>query len=110
MTVEVDAALKSGRYVLMFPEGTRKGITDPVEFKRGIEVLYSELETAIVPVALNSGIFWGKGKTKTRGTIQVSYLAPIMPGLSAAAFKSRAEKVLQQERDKLANNAPTNLY
>ena len=51
--------LAQGRSVLIFPEGTRKSASEPIEFKRGVELLYTRLNRVVLPVALNSGLFWG---------------------------------------------------
>jgi 1-acyl-sn-glycerol-3-phosphate acyltransferase len=102
MTKECRTALSAGRSVLIFPEGTRKKVSDPVVFKRGVEFVYSQLDVPILPVAVNSGIFWGPERTfKQSGTIIVSYLPPIMPGLSPKEFKWEAQKSLQDEKGRL---------
>jgi 1-acyl-sn-glycerol-3-phosphate acyltransferase len=102
MVEESEAALARGRSVLIFPEGTRKPVSEPVEFKRGVELLYARLDRKVLPVALNSGHFWGPGQTHKRaGTISVSYLHPILPGLAAREFTRRAEMLLEAERRSL---------
>jgi 1-acyl-sn-glycerol-3-phosphate acyltransferase len=55
MIDESRAALQAGRSVLIFPEGTRRGVSARIEFKRGIELLYAKLDRKVLPVALNSG-------------------------------------------------------
>jgi 1-acyl-sn-glycerol-3-phosphate acyltransferase len=98
------AAIKTGRSILIFPEGTRKRVSDKVEFKRGLEILYSELNVPVLPVAVNSGVFWGPGNAfKYRGTITMSYLPPIMPGLSPSEFRQIAEATLEKEKARLVN-------
>jgi 1-acyl-sn-glycerol-3-phosphate acyltransferase len=53
----------------------------------------------VLPVALNSGHFWGPGRpVKRGGTISVSYLDPIEPGLPGNEFTRRAEQLLEAER------------
>jgi 1-acyl-sn-glycerol-3-phosphate acyltransferase len=99
MIDESRAALAEGRSVLIFPEGTRKLVSEPVAFKRGVELLYTKLDRVVLPVALNSGHFWGPGRSyKRAGTISVSYLSPIQPGLSGNEFTRRAEELLEAER------------
>lgn len=99
MIDESRAALAEGRSVLIFPEGTRKLVSEPVAFKRGVELLYTKLDRVVLPVALNSGHFWGPGSSyKRAGTISVSYLSPIQPGLSGNEFTRRAEELLEAER------------
>ena len=99
---ESRAALAAGRSIVIFPEGTRRRIADPVTFRRGIELLYSELQVPVLPVALNSGAFWSSDRSfKNKGVITVSYLPPIMPGLPREEFKARAESMLQAEKERL---------
>jgi 1-acyl-sn-glycerol-3-phosphate acyltransferase len=99
MIDESRAALAEGRSVLIFPEGTRKLVSEPVAFKRGVELLYTKLDRVVLPVALNSGHFWGPGRSyKRAGTISVTYLSPIQPGLSGNEFTRRAEELLEAER------------
>jgi 1-acyl-sn-glycerol-3-phosphate acyltransferase len=99
MIDESRAALAQGRSVLIFPEGTRRPVSEPVEFKRGVELLYTKLDRPVLPVALNSGLFWEPGRTyKRAGTISVSYLRPIQPGLAGHEFTREAEQLLEAER------------
>lgn len=96
MIEESRAALAAGRSVLVFPEGERKSTSATLEFKRGIELLYAKLETTVLPVAVDSGRFWGADQPYKRpGTISVSYLEPIPPGLPTRDFARRAERELQ---------------
>jgi 1-acyl-sn-glycerol-3-phosphate acyltransferase len=98
MIDESRAALAHGRSVLIFPEGTRKSAASPIEFKRGVELLYAKLDRAVLPVALNSGLFWGPDTPyKRAGAISVSYLSPIPPGLPGDEFTRKAEQLLQAE-------------
>ncbi len=93
-------ALGQGRSVLIFPEGTRRGATDPVAFKRGTEMLYARLGVPALPVAVDSGRFWPPGGAPKRpGVITVSYLEPIEANLPGTAFAERAERLLQAGKD-----------
>lgn len=94
-------ALSEGRSVLIFPEGSRQSASREVEFKRGVELLYRQLGVPVLPVALNSGLFWGKdASVKRRGVITVSYGSMIEPGLSSREFGSRAQRAVQAELDR----------
>lgn len=97
MLEEARTALVLGRPVLIFPEGGRKDSSARVEFKRGVALLYSQLGVPVLPVALNSGLFWAASHPfKKRGAITVSYLTPIPPGLPGAEFIRRAERAVQE--------------
>lgn len=96
------AALAEGRSLLLFPEGSRMLPHDPIRFRRGIELLYTQLDTSVLPVVVNSGDFWGREHpVKRPGTITVSYLPLVKPGLSAATFTQSVQTVLETERRQL---------
>nr|WP_281287365.1 lysophospholipid acyltransferase family protein [Methylobacterium terricola] len=90
-------AVAAGRSVLIFPEGTRGSISEPLRFKRGVELLYGRLDLPVVPVAVNSGLFWPVGSAAQAGTVVVSYLAALNPGLSAGEFLAGTERAIDQE-------------
>jgi 1-acyl-sn-glycerol-3-phosphate acyltransferase len=95
-------AIAGGRSVLIFPQGTRMGESEPIRFKRGVELLYSKLGTPVLPVVVNSGKFWGIGvSSKRSGTITVSYLPAISPGMPAEQFVQEAESQMEKERELL---------
>jgi 1-acyl-sn-glycerol-3-phosphate acyltransferase len=93
-------AVAAGRSVLIFPEGTRGAIADEVRFKRGVELLYGRLGLTVVPVAVNTGLFWPGGATARSGTVVVSYLAAIAPGLPTTEFLRATEKAIDRELDR----------
>ncbi len=101
MLTESRRALSAGRSVLIFPEGSRQSVAREVEFKRGVELLYKQLGVPALPVALNSGLFWGRdGSFKRRGVIKVSFGPVIEPGLSSREFARRAQRAVQNELDR----------
>jgi 1-acyl-sn-glycerol-3-phosphate acyltransferase len=102
MIDEGSRALNNGRPVLIFPEGTRSEPGAPVEFKRGVELLYAKLDCPVLPVAVNSGEYWGLGKQNRRaGTMTVSYLPAIPAGMPAQAAMKSAEQAIQAELDRI---------
>lgn len=54
--------LKNGFWVLLYPEGTRTLPGEQGVYKSGGVWLAKKAEVPIVPVALNTGLFWQKGK------------------------------------------------
>ena len=89
-------AMAAGLSVLIFPEGTRRAPGEPPDFKPGVAALYAALKVPVVPVALNSGLFWGrKAFVKKPGIILVQYLPPIDPGLNRKAFMAELEARLE---------------
>lgn len=71
----------------IFPEGTRKDPYDEPRYKVGIGEMYTNMNVPVVPVALNSGMYWGRRSfVKHPGTIKVEILPVIEPGLSRDEF------------------------
>jgi len=102
LIAESKAVIGDGRPIIIFPEGTRRHLREPVEFRRGIELLYSELQVPVLPVALNSGAFWGPDRPyRRKGTITISYLPPIAPGMNREEFRKMAQSLLQAEKERL---------
>jgi 1-acyl-sn-glycerol-3-phosphate acyltransferase len=99
------AVLANGRSIIIFPEGTRKTVSERVAFKRGTEVLYAELGAPVLPMTHNSGVFWTRDGAKCPGTITLSFLPPILPGLSGEEFRQKAQALLETERDRLVREA-----
>lgn len=84
---QAKATLAEGRSILIFPEGTRVAVGDERPYQVGPAALYRQLGVPVVPVALNSGLFWGRRKfIKRPGVIDVEILPAIPPGLSRDAF------------------------
>jgi 1-acyl-sn-glycerol-3-phosphate acyltransferase len=106
MVEEGAAALAQGRSVLIFPEGTRSDPLARIEFKRGVELLYAKLGCPLLPVALNSGHYWGAGEPHKRGgTITVSYAAAIPAGMPPREAMKQAEQTIQAELDRIQSDA-----
>lgn len=95
----------SGRPLVIYPQGTRLAPGVKAPYKRGVAFLYNKLNCPVVPVALNSGAFWGRHSfMKSSGTICVSFLEPIPPGLSSTEMLDRLETVIETESDRLLQN------
>ncbi len=74
-------AVAERRPIVVFPEGTRTVPGAAPAYQPGIFALYRQLGLPLVPVALNSGLFWGRREfIKHPGRIVVEILPPIPPG------------------------------
>jgi 1-acyl-sn-glycerol-3-phosphate acyltransferase len=90
------AALARGSEVVVFHEGTRAPPGGRNPYHPGIAALYLQLGCEVVPVALNSGLFWGRRSfVKRPGRIVIEFLAPIGPGLERKAFMAELERRLE---------------
>lgn len=97
------AALERGSFVIIFPEGTRVPPGDRRPYQPGVAALYLQLRCPVVPVALNSGVFWGRRSfVKQPGTIVLEFLPPIEPGLGRRSFMEELERRLEGASDRLA--------
>lgn len=102
---QAKAALGEGRSILIFPEGTRVAVGDERPYHFGVAALYRQLGVPVVPVALNSGLFWGRRKfVKRPGRITVQVLAPIAPGLSRNAFMATLKERIEDATARLVEN------
>ncbi len=97
--------LQKGYKLVIFPQGTRTKphqTSKEVPYKSGIAAIYSTCNTKVVPVALNSGQFWGKGLwIKNSGTITIEFLKPIEPGVNKKEFMKILEEKIETQSNKL---------
>jgi len=85
--------LAKGRWVIIFPEGTRIAPGHKGRYKIGGGLLAEATGAPVVPVAHNAGEFWPRrGFIKQPGIIEVHIGAPIFPsGRSAMEIVAEAE-------------------
>jgi 1-acyl-sn-glycerol-3-phosphate acyltransferase len=89
-------AIKNGYSILIFPEGTRQIIGTKPTYQTGVGALYKNLNVPVVPVALNSGFYWGRrGLYKTAGVITLKFLSPIEAGLDRQEFLKKLETAIE---------------
>ena len=102
----VRAALAAGRQVVIFPEGTRKPVGAPPDYKAGVAALVGASGMACIPVALNSGVFWPRrGFLRRPGTIVFEFLPPIAPMEDKRAFLAALEGAIEPATDALVAEA-----
>jgi len=95
----------SKRPILIYPEGTRIPPGEHRAYQPGIAALYGDLDLPVVPVALNSGLFWGRRSFNKRpGTITLEFLPPIPPGLGRREFMEQLQGRLEPAADRLASH------
>lgn len=96
--------LANGYTVIIFPEGTRSRPGSKNRYKIGGAHLAAETGVPVIPVALNSGEFWGRNALfKKSGTVTVSIGPAIDPdGLSASDVLDRAEAWIEAEMRRIS--------
>ena len=103
MARQATETLASGRSILIFPEGTRVPPGQSRPYQPGVAALYTQLKVPVVPMALNSGLFWGRQSfIKKPGTIVVEILPPIQPGLDRKALMRELENRIETAANALA--------
>ena len=99
-------ALGMGRSVVIYPEGTRVAPGKRLPYHPGIAALYSRTEAAVVPVAVNSGLFWGRRSfLKKPGTIVLEMLPPMPRGLDRRTFMAELERRIEEATARLEAEA-----
>lgn len=102
MTEDTRQALARGCRVIIYPEGTRRAPLDPPAYRSGIVRMYQALDVPVVPVALTSGLYWGRNSLVLwPGTARAKFLEPIMPGLSPEEFQARLIKAIETETNRM---------
>lgn len=95
-----------GRQLFIFPEGTRRAAGAPPAYKYGVAHIYANANVPCLPVALNSGLFWPRRSFIRRpGVIVLSVLPEIAPGLSAREFLAVLSQRIEDETNKLNQEA-----
>ena len=104
---QAKAAIAEGRSILIFPEGTRVAVGAERPYQVGTAALYRQLGVPVVPVALNSGLFWGRRKfIKWPGMIEVEVLPPIPPGLDRKIFMATLRERIEEATARLVKKVP----
>lgn len=98
----VQVALARGSQVVIFPEGTRTAPGQVVDYHPGIAAVYRDAGVPVVPVALDSGLFWGRlAPVKYPGEITIRFLDPIQPGMDRRDFMTLLRARVEGETAKL---------
>ena len=100
------AILDDERSIVIFPEGTRIPSGNMGKFHPGIAALYTQLNATVVPVAVNTGLFWPRHTfTKISGNIIIEFLKPIEPGLDRKRFMNQLQEQIRIATQKLEKEA-----
>jgi 1-acyl-sn-glycerol-3-phosphate acyltransferase len=94
--------LTSGKWIVVFPEGTRMAPGETRRYGVGGAAVAAETGVLVVPVAHNAGYFWSRrGLLKKPGTIRVVIGKPIVT-------KGRAAREINEEAQRFieANSGP----
>ncbi len=101
-----------GRPIVIFPQGTRVAINATAKekpYKGGTVKMYNHTDMPIIPLALNSGMFWGRNSfTKKPGKVIFEFLPPIESGLDDKKVMKALEDRLEEKSIALMIEAKQN--
>ncbi len=100
------AGFAHGRPMVIFPEGTRSMPGTQRPYFPGIAGVYAQCGVPVVPVAVNSGLFWGRRAfVKQPGTITLEFLPAIEPGMDRRAFLEVLQERVESATRRIEANA-----
>lgn len=98
-----------GRPIVIFPQGTRVLPSQTVEekpYKTGIARIYEETGMPVIPMALNSGMFWPRHSwIKKPGTVVFEFLPPVPQKLGIYEVMKDLQGRLEPASEALAREA-----
>lgn len=102
-------ALNKGRWVVIFPEGTRVAPGTKKKYGIGGALLAERSNYPVIPIAHNAGNFWRRRDLKKYpGTIDVVVGDPISPkGKKAHQINREVETWIESQMQKLPGEKPT---
>ena len=102
MISNTKSILADKRSVIIFPEGTRVALGETRRYHPGIAALYSQTKATVIPVALNSGYFWGRRHfIKKPGVLTIQFLPPVPKNMERKAFMKELEIRIESATQKL---------
>ncbi len=86
------------RPIIIFPEGHRMKPGSTQKYKPGFLFMAQNLEVPIVPVALNTGMFWPRSSTKHfPGKVIIEFMEPMMPSDDKRLFIETLQKKIEDK-------------
>ena len=108
MLKNVKKLVAENRPVVIFPEGTRCKPGTTKGYKSGFLFIAENLKLEVVPVAVNTGLFWAKNSfLRYKGTAVIEFLEPIKiaPNADKKVVMEQIERVIEQKCSELNKEA-----
>ncbi len=106
MNREAKKQYNEGRQIVIYPEGTRRMAYAEPAYKYGITHMYENIDARVVPMALNSGLFWPRNSLRLyKGTTVLEFLPPIHPGLDPKDFTAQMIEAIENKTSELLAEA-----
>lgn len=104
MMRDAQDAVRDGRQIVIFPEGTRTSPGQRVPYQPGIVALASSVKLPVIPVATNSGLFWGRHNfLKRPGVLEIRILPPLQ--VPREELLDRLGEVIEAEQLRLGGRS-----
>lgn len=103
--------IAKGRPIIIFPEGTRVQPGTIKGYKPGLLFIAQNLNVPVIPVALNTGLFWQKNSfLRHKGKVIIEFMEP-MPQIAdkkefMAELQNRIEKKCRELNMETIHNYP----
>lgn len=102
MIKDARKSVAADRPIIIFPEGTRVAPGKTGDYQSGIAALYKDLNIPVIPVALNSGLYWPRRQLiRQPGVITLRFLSPIPPGLPRKEFMQCLETRIENAQSEI---------
>ncbi len=99
--------IAEARPLVIYPQGTRIEPGAAAPYQPGVAALYAQLDLPVVPVALNSGVYWGRRSfQKKPGLIVLEFLPAIPAGLPRREFMAELEQRIETASARLPGAPP----
>ena len=98
MLKDAEAQVKDERPIIIFPEGTRMAPGKTGEYKPGLAFLYQNIQIPVIPVAINTGMFWRKNSfLRHPGTVIFEFMEPMPEGLPKKEFMESLQQRIESK-------------
>ncbi|HEX3400628.1 MAG TPA: lysophospholipid acyltransferase family protein [Acetobacteraceae bacterium] len=104
---EAERAVREGRQIVIFPEGTRAAPGTMLPLQPGVAAMAARTRLPVFPVVTDSGDCWGRRAFRKRpGTIHIRVLAPIPAGTGRAELMERLATALLADPIPVSHGVP----
>jgi 1-acyl-sn-glycerol-3-phosphate acyltransferase len=98
-----DRAAKTGRQIVIFPEGTRADPGVVLPLQPGVAALAARTGLPLIPVVTDSGRRWGRRAfRKEPGVVHITLLPPIAPGTPRGKLLAALETAFRADPETAA--------
>lgn len=96
MMKEAKDRMNKGRPIIIFPEGTRCKPGTTKGYKPGLLFIAEQLKAPVIPVALNTGLFWAKNSfLRYPGKVIIEFMEPMPEIADKKEFMAELEKRIE---------------